>query len=393
VRRRLFIGPSVALSLALPLACIDVNVIQSSPGAGGSGGMDAASDLDVGSGGAAGFPQSSVGGTATSCLAAGNCVHGFCADGVCCNVACQGACVACNLPGRVGICWPVDSGRPDPHGVCMDQGSPSCGHNGTCDGVGGCANYAQGVQCSAPSCAGNSLNPGGTCDGIGTCKLPSGLDCDPFRCVDGACAPSCLTDDDCAAGVSCVNNSCGPKLLGQSCANGDECASNFCVDGVCCGSPCPGPCESCALQSAPGLCMTVPPGTIDPRGFCKDQGAASCGTNGECDRSGGCASYPQGTFCGNQTCSSGIYTPPSTCDASSHCVASATSSSCAPYLCNGSIACGAYCVLEDDCSPGYGCVFLGNIGFYATCQKICSNNGDCPSRNCLLTAGSGYCVM
>ena len=52
-------------------------------------------------------------------------------------------------PGRLGTCWPVDSGKPDPRGVCKDQGPPSCGHNGTCDGVGGCANYARDTQCLA----------------------------------------------------------------------------------------------------------------------------------------------------------------------------------------------------------------------------------------------------
>src|SRR5579871_4906510 len=70
------------------------------------------------------------------CQSDDNCLSGHCADNVCCNIACQGACVACNLSGRLGTCWPVDTGKGDPRRVCTDQGAASCGHNGTCDGVG-----------------------------------------------------------------------------------------------------------------------------------------------------------------------------------------------------------------------------------------------------------------
>ncbi len=164
------------------------------------------------------------------------CLSGYCADHVCCNIACQGACVACNLPGRLGACLPIDPGKPDPRGVCKDQGSASCGHNGTCDGVGGCANYARDTQCLQPSCTGNRLNTAGTCDGLGTCRAPGVQDCHPFRCVDGACTKSCETVNDCDQGTACTNKTCGPKPLGAVCASASECSTNFCVDGVCCES-------------------------------------------------------------------------------------------------------------------------------------------------------------
>src|SRR5665213_289425 len=104
-------------------------------------------------------------------------ISGFCSDDVCCNVACQGACVACNLSGRRGTCWPIAAGVPDPRGSCKDTGAGSCGHDGTCDGVGGCANYVQDVECLAPTCTGNRLNTAGTCDGLGTCGAPGVRDC------------------------------------------------------------------------------------------------------------------------------------------------------------------------------------------------------------------------
>src|SRR5690349_1740353 len=49
------------------------------------------------------------------------CDSGFCADGVCCNLACQGACYSCKLPGRMGSCAPVAIGSPDPHGLCTRE--------------------------------------------------------------------------------------------------------------------------------------------------------------------------------------------------------------------------------------------------------------------------------
>ena len=126
-------------------------------------------------------------GPGAHCKGNSDCISGYCADSVCCNIACTGACVACNLPGRLGACSAIDSGKPDPRGVCKDQGAASCGHNGTCDGVGGCANYARDTQCLEPSCTGNRLNTAGTCDGLGSCGKPGVQDCHPFRCVDGAC--------------------------------------------------------------------------------------------------------------------------------------------------------------------------------------------------------------
>lgn len=41
---------------------------------------------------------------AARCEANGQCTSGFCADGVCCNTACDGALNSCNTPGLVGQC-------------------------------------------------------------------------------------------------------------------------------------------------------------------------------------------------------------------------------------------------------------------------------------------------
>src|SRR3954468_3232200 len=289
-------------------------------------------------------------GIGAHCNGDADCISGNCADSVCCNISCKGACVQCNLPGRLGACSAIDSGKPDQRGVCKDQGAASCGHNGTCDGVGGCANYARDTQCLEPSCTGNRLNTAGTCDGLGRCRAPGVQDCHPFRCVDGACTKSCQTVGDCDDGTACLPGTsgmmtCGPKPLGASCQAAGECSSNFCVDGVCCQSACSGTCQYCALPTSPGFCMTVAADNIDPRGVCADKGAALCSTNGKCDGTGSCATYAKGTVCAKETCASGVYTAASTCNTTGQCVAP-DSRPCAPYICNGS-QCFNVCATSD----------------------------------------------
>jgi Trypsin len=144
-----------------------------------------------------------------ACSANDECATGFCADGVCCGLACEGGCVSCNQAGRVGTCWPVDTGKPDPRGICADQGVPSCGTTGACDGFGGCAEYATGAVCAASKCVGNSFEGARACDGRGTCgTAPSLQACAPYACNAASCFNACISDAGCAAPAVCVSGSC-----------------------------------------------------------------------------------------------------------------------------------------------------------------------------------------
>jgi hypothetical protein len=328
------------------------------------------------------------------CAMDADCQSGFCADSVCCSVACDGACVSCNTPAHVGTCWPIDAGKGDPRGICKDQGQPSCKHDGTCDGVGGCANYAQNTECLPPSCSGDRLNTPGSCDGLGTCDSGGVINCSPFLCVppsnvQAACTNTCKVDADCDPPAACTNGSCGPKPLGHICAASGECGSNQCVDGVCCDSACAGACRSCNLTSSPGHCTLVAAGTTkDPRGICTDKGAASCGNNGTCDGSGGCASYAAGTVCAGETCASGVYTGPSVCNTTGQCVAPG-SLTCAPYVCNGSMACKTACLVDDDCMVPFICDLQTNLcGNKKRLGQGCMSSVDCLSGD---TCAGGVC--
>ena len=56
------------------------------------------------------------------------CQSGYCVDGVCCESACDGACMACDEPGVAGVCAAAQAGSLE----------AACG-DGVCDGAGECA--------------------------------------------------------------------------------------------------------------------------------------------------------------------------------------------------------------------------------------------------------------
>jgi hypothetical protein len=139
---------------------------------------------------------------ASRCTTSRQCASGNCVDGVCCNVACAGACQACDVTGSTGSCVSVASGAP--------HGTRSCGIYATC--------------------------------------------------AAGACATSCAAAADCAAGYYC--SPAGKCVTGKAnaavCASNLECTSGNCVDGVCCDKPCGAECESCAVAGKEGTCSPRP---------------------------------------------------------------------------------------------------------------------------------------
>jgi hypothetical protein len=91
-----------------------------------------------------------------ACGSASTCASGFCVDGVCCDRACDGTCMACNQAGLAGKCSPFAAGS-DPQQEC-GKGSGAC--KPACDGVGACAYPPYGTTC------GTCL----LCDGMGMCS-------------------------------------------------------------------------------------------------------------------------------------------------------------------------------------------------------------------------------
>jgi len=81
-------------------------------------------DVDCGGGGSCGKCANGK-----KCTGVADCTSGNCVDGVCCNTACTGTCLACNLSGTVGSCSPIAAGT-DPANECPG--------NQSCNGAGGC---------------------------------------------------------------------------------------------------------------------------------------------------------------------------------------------------------------------------------------------------------------
>jgi hypothetical protein len=233
-----------------------------------------------------------------ACTCEDECASGVCTEGVCCNQVCAGHCESCRNVGWVGTCRPRPPGD-DAHGACADQGPASCGFDGKCDGQGGCRRYPAGTIC-AGVCSGPDV-AATACDGQGHCTTAVSIACAPYRCSlstgDALCAFQCSDDRQCADGVSCAKQSCGPKPDGALCNLGGECRSGFCADSVCCEKDCDIACATCNRPDAPGRCLPTAAGEPDPHGLCHDEGMASCGSRGLCDGMGGCQSYPEDFVC------------------------------------------------------------------------------------------------
>ena len=96
----------------------------------------------------------------TACTSAGQCLSGFCADGVCCNQGCTLSCQTCSRTGSVGTCTTVPNNTPDPNA------NPPCNNGYLCDGNGLCKGVNN-APCTAPSqCLSNFCVDGVCCNNI-----------------------------------------------------------------------------------------------------------------------------------------------------------------------------------------------------------------------------------
>lgn len=151
------------LVLAPAAGCLSLSTGDG--GQGGTGGVGGTGGLDgvpggAGAGGTGGdesgavTASSSTGGASTGsgaggyedghpCTGAADCLSGFCADGVCCDVACDVACVSCARPSSIGTCTLLPAQEEDPGtctitsacdgaGVCKLKNGQPCTVNGDC---------------------------------------------------------------------------------------------------------------------------------------------------------------------------------------------------------------------------------------------------------------------
>ena len=177
------------------------------------------------------------------CTAAEQCIIGsdgaaHCVDGVCCDVACDGSCEACNVAGARGVCTARLEGTDpegecagpcvscdgkgacaataeglDPEEECSPEETRTCGMDGECDGAGGCRLWKEGTVCESEICEGLTRYLADTCDGAGSCEDNGSEACDG-ECPS-SCVPSCESQPEGVANG--VYSTCDPGAEGATC--------------------------------------------------------------------------------------------------------------------------------------------------------------------------------
>ncbi|NNB89235.1 hypothetical protein HJC10_36085 [Corallococcus exiguus] len=209
-------------------------------------------------------PKQENGGTCTS---GRDCYSGECADGVCCDSACDGACDACDLAGSEGVCSVAPQGA-----ACADDDNPcttdACDAAGTClhpaltAGTGcGVGNVCDAEARCAPGCwidgmlrAPGATNPTGACQvcdpaqsttawsfkpASTQCRAASSV-CDAAEYCTGSSA-QCPADGNVANGSTCGTStegawgSCGgfAGTCGESGTQSRPVTSQVCLNGLC----------------------------------------------------------------------------------------------------------------------------------------------------------------
>ncbi|MCG3172124.1 MAG: hypothetical protein GMKNLPBB_00269 [Myxococcota bacterium] len=341
---------------------------------------------------------------AAACSADPQCLSNHCADGVCCNAACDNTCEACvnAITGQPdGQCQAVPDGQ-DPDSECTDQGPSACSTDGSCNGSRNCRIYAAGTECTQNYCVdSDTFQPAYTCQPgeVFSCQSVPVEECGPYICEGSpgaaGCRTICTVDAHCVSTHYCNGGSCDPKQSnGAVCASGAECTSGNCVDGFCCDLACNGLCEACSAvkTGAPnGQCAAVPTGQ-DPDSECADDGAASCLRDGFCNGGGACRLYANGVECVQNSCTGAqneTLVNADTCNGSGTCMDNSTTS-CAPFKCTGapgSASCASTCVLDSDCVSSHYCDGA-NICQPKKAQGVaCSLGNECQSNSC----ADGFC--
>jgi hypothetical protein len=324
------------------------------------------------------------------CAQNAECQSGFCADDVCCNTACGGACQACSAvkkgSGTNGTCGSIAAGS-DPDSECFGAT--------TCNGVGACALLSNGSSCNANAECQSAFCADGVC-----CNTACDTECQACTTAKkgsgangtcGAVAVGSDPDSECAGALVCAMGGC--KLPnGEACISPATCVAGFCVDGVCCSAACTGPCVSCLAakkgSGVDGACGNIALGT-DPDGECG--GMASCSGAGTCALFADGVACAAGVECTSGNCVDGVCCN-TTCTTNCQACTAAkkgggVDGTCGPIgvgldpdnecagaaACNGVSAClllanGTACAMGSECASSY-CV--DGVCCNSSCTAVC----------------------
>ena len=268
--------------------------------------------------------------------------------------------------------------------LCSQTGACGCQEAGDCTPPETCGGGNPGTPlycgCTTTTCVAENRTCGTASDGcFGTLVCNNGRQ-------DGT-----ETDIDCG-GVTAPNSTCGTTCgPGKKCDVGADCTAGFCVDGVCCNSPCTGMCMACSAakkgQGSDGTCGLVVPGT-DPDGDCPGSVESSCGNEGGCNAVGQCTLWPPGTPCAAAACESATVLKRSEdCNGSGGCAPPVPATQdCTPYLCSAA-ACTTSCVNDLDCAPTAYCTPSSTCAAKLGTGSACATDSECANGFC----ADGFC--
>jgi hypothetical protein len=219
------------------------------------------------------------------CGVAGDCLSTHCANGFCCNVACDGTCDSCassESDGPDGVCSPVTA--------YTNPGSAYCSPGYACDGAYACKllngqSCSIGTECISDQCPGDDgVCCNAICDGLCEACLDSKTDAG-----DGLCAYVRSGDDpdgECqlaeGTGYTCDGTGiCRGTTAVSTCTLDDDCHSRQCSlepglnppttsQNICCSTACGAECYSCLeakTGNATGTCDLITDGS-DPDDEC-----------------------------------------------------------------------------------------------------------------------------
>ena len=296
------------------------------------------------------------------CSDRAECISGNCAQGVCCATACASACRSCALSGHDGDVHE----RPDRRARSRPRPAPTMArqlrHQRQVRG-GRLPALRQGTPCRAASCPASGDHADARIDVRRRRRLRDARRRAPVsrsRAARATCKSTCATRRRLRAARTCASSgSCGLQAQRRAPASRPgDCASGVCAQRRLLHDRLRRP-AACRARSwaAWGPARRSPPTGRIPTGQCTRQGAASCGTTGFCDGSGGCQLYAAGVQCAPPParCSPARRRPPCPAPATATaCARRPTTQSCGVYACNGT-TCNAACGGDADCAPGNVC--------------------------------------
>jgi hypothetical protein len=229
-------------------------------------------------------------GLGESCTQPSDCASGYCANQVCCSVACDEVCDLCDTLGICGLATvtdPCEDGNPCTYsdhctgadattcvaGTTYDCTPLVCEASSTCDGTGGCNIVMEnpGTACDD----GDPCTPSTTCDATGDCVGTL------VPCNAGPCEVSSTCDGTGGCNVVLENP-------GTGCDDGDPCTHTTTCDatGDCLGTSysCTATvCQASSTCDGTGGCNIV---LENPGTGCDDGDPCTGGTT--CDATGNC---------------------------------------------------------------------------------------------------------